>query len=377
MIFLHWVTDDKFIDDLISVMEYTKGFHSHTYAIVTYDDSYEFTYIKRYEDITLIRPNDFIAVLSSYDVIVLHGLRSGAFDFLNKMPHSIKVVWFAWGYDLYSAPCKKHPFIKIPLYRPLTKSGTRNNLRGYLADLHVGFNYLRDKRSIEKAISRVDYFSGVIPQEYEMMKKNPFFKAEPLDFHYFSLNDEVSEINLKNPSPTGDNILIGNSGDPTNNHLDAFQYLRTIDILDKKIYVPLSYGGTEKYREEVKSVGKKYWGDRFVPLDTFLPYEEYCKIISSCGNVVMFHERQQAMGNIRQGLWYGCKVFLSISGLPYRYYNNLGLQVFSVQHDLNANRIDAPLLPVEVEQNRSKMIGEVSCSHFINDIRKMYEILGK
>ena len=114
-----------------------------------------------------------------------------------------------------------------------------------------------------------------------------------------------------------------------------------------------------------------------MPLDTFLPYEEYCKIISSCGNVVMFHERQQAMGNIRQALWYGCKVFLSISGLPYRYYNNLGLQVFSVQHDLNANRIDAPLLPVEVEQNRSKMIGEVSCSHFINDIRKMYEILGK
>lgn len=377
MIFLHWVTDDKFIDDLISVMEYTKGSHSHTYAIVTYDDSYEFTYIKRYEDITLIRPNDFIAVLSSYDVIVLHGLRSGAFDFLNKMPHSIKVVWFAWGYDLYSAPCKKHPFIKIPLYRPLTKSGTRNNLRGYLADLHVEFNYLRDKRSIEKAISRVDYFSGVIPQEYEMMKKNPFFKAKRLDFHYFSLNDEVSEINLKNPSPTGDNILLGNSGDPTNNHLDAFQYLRRIDILDKKIYVPLSYGGTEKYREEVKSVGKKYWGDSFVPLDKFLPYEDYCKIISSCGNVVMFHERQQAMGNIRQGLWYGCKVFLSISGLPYRYYNNLGLQVFSVQHDLNANSIDAPLLPVEVEQNRSKMIGEVSCSHFINDIRKMYEILGK
>ena len=373
----HWVTDDKFIDDLICVLEYTKGCHSHTYGIIGDADGHYFTYIKRKECIRIFRSCELLMALNSYDVIVLHGLRAGAYELLNMLPNTIKVVWFAWGYDLYTIPTKNRPFIKIPLYRPLTKQAIRNNLRGYLAEWHVELNYLRDRMSIEKAISRVDYFSGVIPQEYEMMKRNPFFKAKRLDFHYFSLNDEVSEINLKNPSPTGDNILIGNSGDPTNNHLDAFQYLRTIDILDKKIYVPLSYGGTERYREEVKSVGKKYWGDSFVPLDTFLPYEEYCKIISSCGNVVMFHERQQAMGNIRQGLWYGCKVFLSISGLPYRYYNNLGLQVFSVQHDLNANRIDAPLLPVEVEQNRSKMIGEVSCSHFINDIRKMYEILGK
>lgn len=373
----HWVTDDKFIDDLISVMEYTKGYHDHTYAIVSDNDRFDFIYIKKKEYIKIVHSYECIKTLNDYDVIVLHGLRSGAFDFLNKMPHNIKVVWFAWGYDLYSAPCKKHPFIKIPLYRPLTKSATRNNLRGYLADLHVEFNYLRDKRIIEKAISRVDYFSGVIPQEYEMMKINPFFKAKRLDFHYFSLNDEVSETNLKNPSPTGNNILIGNSGDPTNNHLDAFLYLKRIDILDKKIYVPLSYGGTERYRDKVKSVGKEYWGDSFIPLETFLPYEEYCKIISSCSNVIMFHERQQAMSNIRQGLWNGCKVFLSCSGLAYGFYKKLGLQVFSVQHDLNANSIDSSLLSMEVKQNRLKMVDEISCKHFINDIRYMYEILEK
>lgn len=373
----HWVTDDKFIDDLIRVLEYTKGCHSHTYAIIGDDDRRDFTYIRRKECIRIIRSSELLLTLNDYDVIVLHGLRTEAFELLNMLPHRIKVVWFAWGYDLYSIPTKKHPFIKIPLYRPLTKRAIRNDLRGYLAEWHVELNYLRDKRSIEKAISRVDYFSGVIPQEYEMMKRNPFFKAKRLDFHYFNLNDEVSEANLRNPSPMGNNILVGNSGDPTNNHLDVFQYLKGIENLDKKIYVPLSYGGTEKYREKVKSVGKEYWGDCFVPLETFLPYEEYCKIISSCGNVIMFHERQQAMSNIRQELWYGCKVFMSSSGLAYRFYNDLGLQVFSVQHDLNAKRIDSPLLSLEVERNRLKMIGEVSCTHFINDIRHMYEILEK
>ncbi len=375
MKYFHWITDDKFIDDLISVMEYTKGCHNHTYAIVSEIEGYDFTYIKSKEKVIIIRPCDFIKSLSGYDVIVLHGLRAGAFDFLNKMPHSIKVVWFSWGYDLYTTPCKRYPFIKIPLYRPLTKGATRSNLRGYLADLHVEFNYHRDKRSIRKAISRIDYFSGVIPQEYELMTENSFFRAKQLHFHYFSLNDEVSEINIKNPLPTGNNILIGNSGDPTNNHLDAFQYLKGIDLADKKIYVPLSYGGTQRYLRKVKSVGKEYWGDKFVPLDTFLPYNEYCKIVSSCSNVVMFHERQQAMSNIRQGLWNGCKVFLSSSGLAYRYYDSLGLQVLSVQHELNTKMIDKPLSSLEVEKNRTKMIGAVSLTHFINDIRQMYEIL--
>ena len=158
----HWVTDDKFIDDLICVLEYTKGCHSHTYGIIGDADRHYFTYIKRKECIRIIRSCELLIALNGYDVIVLHGLRAGAYELLNMLPRSIKVVWFAWGYDLYTIPTKNRPFIKIPLYRPLTKQAIRNNLRGYLAEWHVELNYLRDRMSIEKAISRVDYFSGVI-----------------------------------------------------------------------------------------------------------------------------------------------------------------------------------------------------------------------
>ena len=378
MTFFHWVTDDKFIDDLISVMEYTKGHHTHIYAIVSDDEKFNFIYIKRKECIKIVRSSKLLTVLNAYDVIVLHGPRAGVFDVLNKIPQEIKVAWFAWGYDLYSTPCKRHPFIKIPLYKPLTKTVIRNNkLKGYLSELHVELNYLRSKKRIEKAISRIDYFSGVIPQEFDLMKNNSFFRAKQLHFHYFSLKDEVSELNIKNSLPTGNNILVGNSGDPTNNHLDAFKYLKNLELADKIIYVPLSYGGTDNYRQKVKAVGKKNWGEKFVPLDSFLPYEEYCNVVSSCSNVVMFHERQQAMGNIRQELWKGCKVFLSSSGLSYSYYKSLGIQVFSVQHELSAEMINNPLSSLEVEKNRSKMIATISHTHFIKDIKQMYEILEK
>ena len=375
MKFFHWVTDEKFIDDLIYVMEYTKGYHNHTYAILSDTGETDFTYIKRKGDIMIVRPSEFVKTLNDYDVVMLHGLRAGVFDYLNKMPIHIKVVWLAWGYDLYSTPNSWHPFIKIPLYRGDTKRSIRKNMRDWWNELQREAYYLRVRRTIEKAISRVDYFSGVIPQEYEMMKKNPFFKAKRLDFHYFSLNDEVSEANIKNPSPMGNNILIGNSGDPTNNHLDAFQYLKRIEILDKKIYVPLSYGGTEKYREKVKSVGKELWGERFVPLETFLPYDVYCKIRSSCGNVIMCHERQQAMGNIRQALWSGCKVFLSVTGLTYNFYRDLGISVFNLQEELSAEQVKKNLSAVEIDLNRRQMLDTISRESFLDDIYRMYTIL--
>lgn len=372
---LHWVTDDKFIDDLISVMEYTKGKHNHVYAIITDNDSRNFIYIKKKEFIKIIHPSDLIATLNHYDVIVLHGLRAGVFDFINKMPHGIKIVWSAWGYDLYSIPNKRFPFIKLRLYKPYTKRAIHESMRKRLEEFRVTVNYMRHRQEIERAISRINYFSSVIPQEYELMQKNPFFKAKQVGFHYISLDDVVSEENLGTLLPIGNDILVGNSGDPANNHLDIFEYLRHIDIAGSKVYVPLNYGGTEAYREKVKSVGKEYWGENFVALDSFLPYQKYYKIISSCGNVIMFHERQQAMGNIRQGVWNGCKVFLSDSGLAYKFHKSLGLKVFSVQEELTSEWLKMQLSSVDIKLNRTKMINSISRTCLLNDIYHMYEIL--
>lgn len=375
MTFLHWVVDDKFIDVLISIMEHTKGKHSHIYAIVTDHASDNLTYIQQKEYIRIIPSKDLIRVLTDCEVLVLHGLRIGVFDMLQQIPQRIKVIWSSWGYDLYSIPTKGYPFIKLPLYKPSTKRVMRKGFKEHLMGLHVEMNYFFNKKKIESAISRIDYFSSVIPQEYDLMRRLPFFKAQQVDLHYFSLDDIVSEENLGDPLPKGNNILIGNSGDPTNNHLDVFESLRNIDIGNCKIYVPLSYGGTIAYREKVKTVGKKYWGENFVALEKFVPYQEYNEIISSCSNIILFHERQQAMGNIRLGVWNGCKVFLSISGLTYQFHKNLGIRVFALQNELNAEELKTPLSAAEVNLNRRRMLDTISRKHLLNYIYHMYEIL--
>ena len=106
-----------------------------------------------------------------------------------------------------------------------------------------------------------------------------------------------------------------------------------------------------------------------------MPYKEYCDIISSCSNVIMFHERQQAMGNVRHGLWSGSRVFLSDSGLVYKFYKDLGINVFSVQNELSTERIKVPLSPNEIRLNRKRMLDTVSRLCLMKDIIRMYEIL--
>ena len=89
----------------------------------------------------------------------------------------------------------------------------------------------------------------------------------------------------------------------------------------------------------------------------------------------MFHERQQAMGNIRQALWSGCKVFLSVTGLTYNFYRDLGISVFNLQEELSAEQVKKTLSAVEIDLNRRQMLDTISRESFLDDIHRMYTIL--
>ena len=58
------------------------------------------------------------------------------------------------------------------------------------------------------------------------------------------------------------NILIGNSADPSNNHIDIFEKIKNFNFKNKKIIVPLSYPENyEYYIAKVIIKGEKnFWG---------------------------------------------------------------------------------------------------------------------
>ncbi|MEG2341373.1 MAG: TDP-N-acetylfucosamine:lipid II N-acetylfucosaminyltransferase, partial [Odoribacter sp.] len=106
------------------------------------------------------------------------------------------------------------------------------------------------------------------------------------------------------------NILLGNSADPTNNHIEALKSLSKFSKEKINIYVPLSYGGTTEYIKSVIECGRYYFGNQFIPLLDILSYKKYLEFLDSIAIMINNHNRQQALGNIGYLLSTGAKIFI-------------------------------------------------------------------
>lgn len=104
-------------------------------------------------------------------------------------------------------------------------------------------------------------------------------------------------------------IIVGNSSSETNCHEDILKRLSKYAEQNILVYCPLSYG-SDVYRNMVINLGKKLFGEKFVPLTALMPYEEYYRFTNDCTIGLFNNDRQQAMGNILMMLEQGAKVYL-------------------------------------------------------------------
>ena len=295
--------------------------------------------LQRDKRIFLLRERDFLDYIKSnhIDVVIIHYFYSVPFSLIPQIPLNVKVLWFAWGYDLYFPLFQHRPLICRSLIHPETRRILKGDIISRLKTWVKIVGYKRYQRTIEDAIARIDFFSGVIPDEYELIikdKHNYFFRAVPLNFTYTDIHNTIESPEDMSTLAEGFNIQIGNSGDPSNNHVDVFYKLKEYGIIDKKIYVPLSYSGTKYYVSRVLKEGKRLFGDNFVPLKEFMPLKDYERILSSSGYAIFFHERQQAIGNIYSALGRGCMVFISETSPVYDFLKRIGYVFYTIQHDL-------------------------------------------
>ena len=171
----------------------------------------------------------------------------------------------------------------------------------------------------------------------ELIQKEFSLNAEYIPYSYsVNLSESISSVSL------GDGILIGNSATLSNNHLDIFE---TIKGVENRLIVPLSYGayGYKDYRNIVFFKGKKIFGKNLKIIDSFLSIEEYDKVLLSCNTMIMYHLRQQALGNIYKGLYLGLRIFLNKKSITYKYLIDLGMIVFDLEKDKD-------LLGIELDQ---------------------------
>ena len=381
------VLDDKFIDSLFGSMALLNDKWENDYLLVRNNKPDSYKYIKNADKIIFV-PKDAVLdylVDHEYDAVFLHSLPSLPIELIPKIDKKIKVFWFAWGWDIYQLP-KEKPFISVKLIKKETQKeldklkpnipSKKKTLKDYLRPLKYLFFDSPSTKNIKdyyEAIKRIDYFSGILDFEYDLMKSVKGFKVKRVTFKYASLHnlDNSSGAELYN----GHNILIGNSAASTNNHLDIIPFLKKLDLGESNIILPLSYGNTQEYIEDIAYAYHQEFGENVIVLKDFMPPQAYSKILSSCSIAIFFMERQQAMGNINIALKYGCKVFLSETNPVFGFYKDLGIKLFSVQRDLNQAEIDKSLSKEDIERNRAILSKRTNKEQYIQDLNYIYKCI--
>jgi dTDP-N-acetylfucosamine:lipid II N-acetylfucosaminyltransferase len=124
------------------------------------------------------------------------------------------------------------------------------------------------------------------------------------------------------------NILIGNSADPSNNHLEMLNWLSGYSNEDIHIFCPLSYYTDQNYIETVIKKGHEIFSLKFEPMLTLMTTEEYAVFMSEIDIAVMDHYRQQGLGNIMPLLYLGKKVYVRSDTSTFPFLSKAGCIIY-------------------------------------------------
>lgn len=378
---LNIVPDDKFIDDVIKNQDVVNNDIYHEYVLVSDDEIKHYKYIKNEEKVRMVSTDSLIKFIkdSGCSALFLHSLPSCPLELIPLIPKSIKVFWFSWGGDIYQRPTQWNPAIKINLYHKKTKE-TIKNWKSYIKEIYYLASLLLRLVKFEKtdtqiyraAVARIDYYSGVLPEEYELMRRLSYFNASPVKYMY---NVMFPEMIYDLGKTYGDEILVGNSGDPTNNHKDIIELLRRLNLKNRIINIPLSYGGDANYINNVVNYGKSKLGKNQNAIKTYMGKMQYLNLLKKCSIVIFYHERQQALGNIYLLLMLGAKIFLSENSITYKSLEKKGFIIYSIQRDLNQYNIDHPLTEIERKNNIKLIQDFMSKANYNTMLNKLYALI--
>ena len=256
-------------------------------------DNVEFIGIKLYPKL--------IKRLYAADKIILHSLMSSRLVLiLFFQPWLLKkCYWVIWGSDLYYHN-KRNKSIKHLLY---------DKVRGcVIKNLHGIITYVKGTYELAKVwySTKADFYPSIL---------------------YLSNVFEENKYNKQTDS--NKYVLIGNSADPSNNHKEVLMKIKTLNNEISKIICPLSYGD-KQYKDEIIKVGNSLYGDRFEPLDVFLPYTEYLQLLGNVDIAIFNHRRGQAMGNIINLLGMGKKIYMRDDIATYHMLKDLGVVVYPI-----------------------------------------------
>lgn len=227
--------------------------------------------------------------------------------------------------------------------------------------------YFPEKQSwiTKQIIKKVGHFITYIPGDYELAKTWYGAKGEYHECFVYPSN-LYKEYNIPLRDHDTINIQIGNSADITNNHFDMLEKLLPFKNENIKIFAPLSYGDPQ-YARSVAEKGIQLFGEKFVPILDFMPFERYLEFLGEIDVAIFAHKRQQGMGNIITLLGLGKKVYMRSDITPWSLFESIGVKIF----DLDALELN-PLDQKSQKTNQSAIKEYFSEENYLKQLQILF-----
>jgi hypothetical protein len=349
---LHFAINDRFVHEFIKKTNEIGLLNENLFVI--YGDTIVETKVKI--DVNVIHINDLNDslnyinnVIDNVDNIYIHYLSIQVVNLLQNVKLKINVVWVFWGSDGYQL----YGVREVPRIRDV-------GLKEYFRSLKFELFGPRNTEIISFIRNHVKYFAHYIKEDCNIINEKLNVEMEFIDFTYASVSSCL--YNCSNEKKNI--ILVGNSGDTTNNHLVIFKrFLSTSN--SEQIVCPLSYGGNAISTQRVINYATEKFGEKFTPLLNKLSYEDYNEnILCLVKSALFYHEVPQAYGNILQLLYNGAKVYLNPRSNLYTYLIRLGFKIYPLNNQTKCYQIDQ--LDIESQGYNRKLTMQVCDNREIN-----------
>lgn len=302
---LHLGPCDKFIPPFIGFIKDNFDFNDHLFLLtnsMSENEIVNHSNVKLSGKSKLSKVKHYTLVIKKMnqaDKIILHSLFDiRIIQILFFSPWLLKkCYWVMWGADLY------------------TYQLSERNKSWYKKELF--------RRPVIKNIGHlVTYIKG----DVDLARKWYGAKGEYHECLMY-LSNIYKTLDVPDTQSDTINIQIGNSADPSNNHIEILDKMLPFKDKNIRIYAPLSYGD-KAHAKQVISIGKELFGDKFIALTDFMPFEQYLKFLGSIDIAIFNHKRQQAMGNTITLLGLGKTVFIRSDTTQWRFFKDKNIKVY-------------------------------------------------
>ncbi len=167
------------------------------------------------------------------------------------------------------------------------------------------YNPIKFKRPARFLNGFIDSIYSLVDGDFKLFKDHYGDRdCYTIGYPYPGLYGDFNYESETNKQPL---IIVGNSGDKGNNHLDVLQILATKkDIKDYQILLPVSYNLDDDYEEILIQSIKNLGLENNTKLEKeFIRPEVYMQMVISSFMFIGAHDRQQALGNILGSIYGG------------------------------------------------------------------------